>query len=105
MRHAVIAGRGRIKLGASITHDHRVSTWPSCCPPPNEYSSDEDYRYRAKNPDMIFDVVWNKEFWTCKADGYGLSLDEGAFYGYGCGAIRVSGFGGVELICGRVELI
>ena len=97
-RYAIIAGRGRIKVGATITHGHRVCKWPTCCPPPREYTSEEGYHYRAKDPDMLFDVTWNKDFWMCKADGYGYSWDDGGLGGYGNGPILVSGFDNVELV-------
>lgn len=92
-----IVGRGRIKLGASLTHDHRCGYWPNCIPPYSEYKG-EEYQYQAKDPNMVFSVEWNGRFWKCKADGYGHIKSRGDIGEYGNGSILVSGFNNVEIL-------
>lgn len=88
------SGRGRIITGSPIFQDHHFGKWPICCPPRSEYAGAE-YQYRAKDPDMVFDVEWNGRRWECKADGYGYLSHAGK---YGNGSIFVSGRDGVELV-------
>lgn len=96
-----IIGRGRIRVGHTVAHDFRLWTWPECCPPKSEYAG-EDYRYRAKNPDMVFDVVWDGRWWHCKADGYGELRTFDWLKGedhYGAGKILIlNDFEAVELV-------
>jgi len=62
--------RVRIKKGAPIIQNHRVSKWPACYPLDNEYAG-EDYQYVAKNPDMEFEAQWDGQVWECKTSEYG----------------------------------
>lgn len=80
----------RIKSGTLISQDHAVFRWPECKPPRSEYLG-EVYQYRAKNPDMIFEAIWDGKYWNCTRSGYGrLEL-------YGNGTILVVDQAGVEV--------
>jgi len=98
-----IVGRGRIVEGAGIFQDHQGGKWPQCCPPRSEYNG-EQYQYRAKDPDMIFDAEWNGRYWDCKADGYGYLRSNGEPGEYGNGSIFVHAFEGVILITHNAKL-
>lgn len=93
----MIVGRGRIVEGAGIYQDHHFAKWPQCCPPKSEYEG-EEYLYRAKDKNMVFDVEWNGCFWNCRADGYGFMRSRGESGEYGNGSIYLSRFDGVELV-------
>lgn len=99
---ALTVGLGRIKRGAGIMQDFHFGKWPSCCPPGSEYE-DEEYRYEAKDPDMVFDVKREGNGWVCKADGYGRLRARGEKGEYGNGCILVSDIGGVELLGPNAE--
>ena len=92
-----IVWRGRIVEGSLIFQDHHFGKWPQCCPPISEYDG-EEYQYRSKRPDMVFDVEWTGHHWDCKADGYGYLRSRGEAGEYGSGSIFVSAFDGVELV-------
>jgi hypothetical protein len=85
--------KARIKSGAGIMQDFRLLKWPHCCPPKSEYTG-EDYHFKAKDPDMVFDAEWhdsvNGGYWYCIAPGYGENGN------YGNGSILVNGFEGIE---------
>jgi hypothetical protein len=87
----------RIKMGASICHDHHFGRWPECCPPDKEYAG-EEYQYIAKNTDMVFDARFNGKSWVCKADGYGYLASNGENGDYGNGSINVVWFDDVEIL-------
>lgn len=89
--------QGRIKRGAGIFQDHHFGKWPNCCPPKSEYEG-EEYKYEAKDPDMVFEVEWTGNHWDCKADGYGMLRVRGEAGEYGNGSIFVSSRDGVELV-------
>jgi len=93
--------QGRIKRGAGIFQDHHFGKWPNCCPPRSEYEG-EEYKYEAKDPDMVFEVEWTGRHWDCKADGYGMLRSRGEGGEYGNGSIFVSDPDGVELVRSNV---
>lgn len=64
--------KGRIRIGASIFHDHASVYWPKCKPPKSEYWG-EEYQYLTKNPNMTFDVQQDpfSMCWICRRPGYG----------------------------------
>ena len=62
--------KGRINVGALITHDHRVLRWPDCCPPAKEYEG-RTYECRAVDPHMIFVMTVDGIYVNCYAPGYG----------------------------------
>lgn len=76
--------KGIIKIGSAIMHDFSFGKWPSCKPPLKEYEN-KAYRYEAKNPHMLFDIVWKNDSWLCLAPGYG------ELGNYGNGGIIVRG--------------
>ena len=80
--------KGRIKIGAKVLQDRGISAWPVCSPPQKEYP-DGAYRYVAKNPNMVFDIRKEGDFWICRADGYGMLRSKGEVGDYGNGAITV----------------
>lgn len=100
---ANVRGKGRIKPGAMMSQDFNYGAWPNCCPPVREYPTGE-YRYEAKDPDMVFDVEWNGSHWECRADGYGNLNPTGDALGYGNGSVLVKQFDGVELITPNAKL-
>jgi len=85
--------KGKIKRGAAISHDFRVWYWPECASSAEEYEG-EEYKYEAKNPDMVFDVEWTGRYWECKADLYGSDVPGR----YGNGSIFVFGKDNVEIV-------
>lgn len=85
-----LSGTGVIKTGTTIGQDHRFFVWPQCAPPLDEYKN-EKYKNLAKDVNMKFHVIWNKNIWTCIADGYGSNRS------YGNGAIHIMDFNGVIL--------
>ena len=52
----------------------------------------------AKDPDMVFEVVWTGTHWDCKADGYGMLRSSGEKGEYGNGSIFVKRLTDVELV-------
>jgi hypothetical protein len=46
---------------------------------------------------MVFDMVWNGDYWECKADGYGYLKSRGENGEYGNGSIFVQDCYGVEI--------
>ncbi len=95
--------QGRIKRGAGILQDHHFGKWPNCCPPRSEYEG-EEYKYEAKDPDMVFEVEWKGRYWDCKADGYGMLRSRGEGGEYGNGSIFVSARDGVELVGSNADV-
>jgi len=95
--------QGRIKRGARIFQDHHFGKWPNCCPPRSEYEG-EEYKYEAKDPDMLFKVEWTGTHWDCKADGYGMLRSRGEGGEYGNGSIFVSALDGVELVGSNADV-
>jgi len=89
--------QGRIKVGAMIGHDFRFYDWPACAPPNSEYE-DEEYQFVAKNPNMVFDVLWDGFRWECRANGYGRRAWEDEVGGFGNGPIFVKDYDDVEVI-------
>lgn len=75
--------KARIKVGAKISQDFSFGEWPNCFPPKAEYEG-EEYRYEAKNPFMIFDVVESNvnDSVELVTEGYGGKH-------YGSGSIHV----------------
>lgn len=96
-----VRGHGRIKLGAPIFQDFHFGKWPNCLPPESEYEG-EKYQYKAKDPDMVFEVEWKGRYWDCKADGYGMLRSRGEGGEYGNGTIFVHEIDGVELVPSNV---
>jgi hypothetical protein len=87
--------KGRIKRGASISHDHSYMRWPSCFPSGCTRSG----IYEAADPDMLFDVRWiarndGSGYWDCTAEGFGYQILPGA---YGNGSIFVFDKENVEI--------
>lgn len=92
----MIIGTGYIRENACIFQDHHFIQWPCCLPPQIEYDK-EEYQYLAKNPNMIFNVYWNGQYWDCKAYGYGIH-DVKDNNSYGNGSIFVRKFDDIEII-------
>jgi hypothetical protein len=88
---------GKIRIGAGIMQDLHWGEWPNCVPPRKEYEG-EEYKYLAKNPDMLFEASWNGRYWSCKADGYGHLKFYGDAGDYGNGSIFVYGFSSVDIV-------
>lgn len=86
----------KIKKGAKIFQDFHFGRWPACLPPSSEYEG-EEYRYRTKNPDLIFDAEWKGRHWDCRRKGYGVGSKPEE---YGNGSIFVIDEDGVEILFG-----
>lgn len=69
--------RAKIKIGTPIFHDHWCLRWPMV-------SGGE-----ATDPDKIFDVEKEGQFYVCRADGFGRREWDGETGGYGSGSIIV----------------
>jgi len=88
---------GRIKIGAKIFQDFSFGKWPQCKPPHSEYEG-EEYQYKTKNPDRIFEIEDKGTYFACRAAGYGhlkLNGDRGE---YGNGRICVYEKDGIEIL-------
>ena len=85
--------RARIRKGALVSQDHSAWEWPGCKPPQSEYLG-KKYKFKARNPDMVFDIELKRDSWECTADGYGM-LKGGE---YGNGSVHVRALQGVEII-------
>ena len=72
--------RGRIKVGAAISHDFGFGRWPNCKAPKG--SKDPNC---ADDPNMVFNMKWIGRMWECTAPGFG------AKEWYGNGSVFVYG--------------
>lgn len=76
--------KGRIKVGASLMHDHSFHSWPNC--------SDGDV-----DPKLVFDCTLHirsnadDTYWDCRRPGFGIIGGD-----YGSGSLLVSGVHSVE---------
>lgn len=67
----------KIKEGSVIFHDRFTFKWPECVPPESEYES-EEYQYKTKHPDAVFEVKpMSRGYWECKKVGYGAEDEYG----------------------------
>lgn len=71
----------RIKIGTIIYHDLGCFEWPMCKPPKSEFENDDEYVYRTKFPNAVFDYDGVSK---CIRSGYGQRGN------YGNGVIHVS---------------
>jgi hypothetical protein len=83
--------KGRINIGAGVSHDFSYGKWPFCKAPKSHGGG-----YEAQDPDMIFDVEWRGSYWDCRCDGYGRTAK--GLGDYGNGSIFVREKEGVTLI-------
>lgn len=84
--------KGKIKIGTRIGQDHSIFIWPNCAPPVKDYIGKE-YKFKAINQDMIFDIEdRGKGMFKCVAPGFGEKGN------YGNGAILVFDSNGIKKI-------
>lgn len=76
--------RGRIKVGATLMHDHSFHSWPDC--------SDG-----IVDANLVFDCTLHlrgdakNSYWECRRPGFGIIGGD-----YGNGSLLVNGLTGVE---------
>jgi len=83
--------KGRIKIGTRIGQDHSFFVWPNCAPSKEDYFGRE-YKFKAINQEMIFDIEDRGGMFKCVAPGFGKTGY------YGNGAIYVFDPNGIKEI-------
>ena len=78
--------KAKIKIGSPIFHDHAFLRWPDCQGQDNA------------DPDTVFEVTEKRNYYDCRADGFGRTDMDDKSQKYGCGSIFVHRFDYLEIL-------